>query len=98
MAFAEVVVNGHLMPGIEQGFGANRADIPSAAGDKNIHARQASHRGKLTQRKKPPSTGGAVREKRRIYRERETAALCRDAATPAIGEAQGWREGSVWAQ
>jgi hypothetical protein len=38
MTFSQVVINRDLMTRIEEFFGADRTDITSAAGDKNVHA------------------------------------------------------------
>ena len=38
MAFGEIVIDRDLVPGVEQFFRANGADVAGAAGDKNVHA------------------------------------------------------------
>src|SRR5437660_12351491 len=38
MPLAQIIINGHFMAGIEQFFRANRSDVSSPAGDKNVHA------------------------------------------------------------
>ena len=50
VALGQVVIDGDLVPGIEQFFGANRTDIPGAAGDKNIHKKHLNWRVWATQR------------------------------------------------
>jgi hypothetical protein len=38
MAFGQIVIDRDLMPGVEQFFRANRADVARTAGDKDVHA------------------------------------------------------------